>query len=227
MKDKAAVGDLTMIRNLLFIAVIMTLAATAHSQPAGKKKTPAEVEVTFANGSVVKMALLAEKIDVDTEYGKLSVPARDVRRIEFGLRLPEGADKKIESAVKQLASTEYKDREAAVRELVTQGVYAYPALLQAARKGEPEVVKRAQDAIAKIKAQVPAKEFRLGPDDKILTPRFTIVGRITTASLRAKSEYFGDVDLALATLRQVRYVAETHDTEVVVDAAKYALPSQW
>jgi hypothetical protein len=220
--------DAVMIRNALFVVIVAALAATGHSQTTAKRKTgPAEVEVTFANGSLVKMALLAENIDIDTEYGKLSVPVRDVRRIEFGLRLPEGADKKIETAVKQLASTEYKEREGAVRELVAQGIYAYPALLQAARKGEPEVAKRAQDAIAKIKAHVPAKEFRLGPDDKILTPRFTIVGRITTGSLRAKSEYFGDVDLALATLRHVRLLVETRDTEVVIDAAKYALPNQW
>src|SRR5262249_33239563 len=179
------------------------------------------------NASVVRVTLLAEKIEVDTVYGKLSVPVRDVRRIEFGMRLPEGADKKIETAIKQLASTEYKEREAAVRDLVELGAYAYPALVQAARKGEPEVLKRAQDAIAKIKAKVPAKELRLPEEDKVITPTFTIVGRITASSLRAKTEYFGDVDLSLATLRHLRQLTEMRENEIVVDAAKHTQPNGW
>src|SRR5262249_35956838 len=179
------------------------------------------------NSSVVRVTLLADKIEVDTVYGKLSVPVRDIRRIEFGMRLPEGADKKIETAIKQLASTEYKEREAAVRDLVDLGAYAYPALEQAARKGEPEVVKRAQDAIAKIKGKVPAKELRLPEEDKVITPTFTIVGRITASSLRAKTEYFGDVDLSLATLRHMRQLTETRENEIVVDAAKHTQPNGW
>src|SRR5262245_5573637 len=62
-----------------------------------KAAEPGEVEITFANGSLVRMTLLPEKIEIDTQYGKLSVPARDVRRIDFGLHFPEGTSDKIEA----------------------------------------------------------------------------------------------------------------------------------
>src|SRR5262249_13212483 len=91
-----------MLRTVLIVAVFLGVSVVAPSQTSEKKK-PADVEATFANASVVRVTLLAEKIEVDTVYGKLSVPVRDVRRIEFGMRLPEGADKKIETAIKQLA----------------------------------------------------------------------------------------------------------------------------
>src|SRR5262245_31574392 len=104
-----------MTRTLLFFAAALALAASdGLAQPSGKKNDPGEVEVSLANGSVVRMTLVTDKIDIVTPYGKLSVPPRDVRRIDFGLHLPEGADKKIEAAIKQLSSTEFKEREAAV-----------------------------------------------------------------------------------------------------------------
>jgi hypothetical protein len=216
-----------MIRHaVLFASALVLLASSGHSQTFGKKKNgPGEVELTFANGSLVRMTLLAEKIEINTEYGKLSVPVSDIRRIEFGLHLPDGADKKIENAVKQLGSAEYKEREGAVRELVALGAFAYPSLLQAIRSTEPEVAKRAQEAIAKIKARVPANDLRLGENDKVVTPRFTIVGRIITPSIKAKSDYFADAELSLANLRHLRAVLAARETDVVVDAAKHG--NQW
>lgn len=201
--------------------------ATSAGTSSKKSSEPGEVEITFANGSLVRMTLLPEKIEIETEYGKLSVPARDVRRIDFGMHMPEGTSAKIDAAIKNLASADFKQRDGAVRDLVALGAYAYPALLQAARSTEPETNKRAQEALAKIKAKVSAKELRLGEYDKVTTPTFTIVGRIITQSIKAKSEYFGETDLALSKLRHLRALIEARESEVAVDAAKYAQPSIW
>jgi hypothetical protein len=218
-----------MIRNtLLLVGALVMISSAGHSQSGGNKKNePGEVEMTFANGSVVRMGLLPDVIEVNTEFGKLSVPVQAIRRIDFGLHLPEGADKKIGAAVKRLASAQFKEREEAMRELVTHGAHAYPALLQATKSSDAETAKRAQDAIAKIKAKVPAKDLQLPADDKIVTARFTIVGRILTPSIKAKSEYFGDAEHALAKLRQMRVLLDSRGSEVVVDAGKYAQPEQW
>jgi hypothetical protein len=221
-------SEFVMIRNLLFLGISLAAATSAgHSQTGDKKKSEAgEVEMTFANGSLVRMALVPDKIEISTPYGKLNVPVRDIRRIDFGLHMPEGTDKKIEAALKQLASAEFKEREGGVRELVALGAWAYPTLLQV-KSNDPEVAKRVQDAIAKIKTKVPAKDLRLGEDDKIVTPRFTIVGRIVPTSIKAKTEYFGEVELALTKLRHMRFIGDARESEVVVDAAKHALPNQW
>lgn len=218
-----------MIRKTLVPAGILMMAAlTGHSQTGSAKKTiPGEVEMTFANGSVVRMALLPDTIDVSTEFGKLQVPVQAIRRIDFGLHMPEGTDKKIAAAVKRLASAQFKEREEAVRELVDLGAYAYASLLQAAKSSDQETAKRAQDAIAKIKAKVPAKDLQLTADDRIVTARFTIVGQILAPAIKAKSEYFGDAEHALAKLRQMRILLDSRGTEVFVDAAKYAKLDQW
>ena len=170
-------------------------------------------------------------IEVNTEFGKLSVPVQAIRRIDFGLHLPDGADKKIASAIKRLTSAQFKERRRDFLRvsLVALGAFAYPSLMQAAKSSDAETSKRAQDALAKIKAKVPAKELHLSADDKIVTARFTIVGRILTPTIKAKSEYFGDAEHALAKLRHLRLLADSRDLEVVVDAGnvEHARPDQW
>src|SRR5262245_5520047 len=115
-----------MVRRVSFgVVLVLLVVAAGRSQPGGDKKNdndrktaPREAEVSFANGSLVRMTLAAEKIEISTVYGKLSVPVQDIRRIEFGLHFPEGAETKIETAIKQLGAVEFKERVAAVQELV-------------------------------------------------------------------------------------------------------------
>src|SRR5689334_6146502 len=68
------------------------------------------VEVRFADDSTVKMSLQHSSIEVATRYGKLSVPVTEIRRIEFGLRIPDETAKRIATAVSQLGAPDFKQR---------------------------------------------------------------------------------------------------------------------
>jgi hypothetical protein len=265
------------------------VAAVVGNSPAGDKtkSAPAKVEMTFADGSVVHMRLFPAEIEIVTEFGKLSVPVNKIRRIDFGVRVPEAMAKKVDSAIAGLGSTDFKVRQEAKRELVALGAHAYPALLQAVRSKDPDVSKSAGEALDQIKnitptqkivndlliplkikeqelsskygpeypalklvragiaeirkrydlkdndelpddkAKVSAKDLNIPADDKIVTKRFIIVGRIVTPSIKAKSEYFGDVEHSIAKLRSLRIFGESHEADVMVDAARYAANNQW
>ena len=61
-----------------------------------------------------------------------------------------------------------------------------------------------------------------------MTPAFTIVGRIVTPTLKARAEYFGDLQLDIAGLRTVRWLGNGGTIEFNVDAGKYgSSASQW
>jgi hypothetical protein len=216
-----------MIRLLLFVLATSVVLAGERAQSGGKKDNFGEVEVLFANGSLVRLTLVQEKIDIETQYGKLSVPLTDVRRIEFGLHMPEGMDKKVGSAIQQLGSGDFKEREGAVRELVALGVHAYPAVLKATKSPDLEVAKRALDAATRIRAKVAAKELGLGADDRVVTAKFIIVGRILTRAIKARTEYFGDAQLSLPQLRHLRVLVDSKDGNVIIDAGKYANANEW
>src|SRR4051794_18919766 len=79
------------------------LAATgAPGQEKDEKSPPATrpdanvVEIRFADDSTVKMVLQHNSLEVATRYGKLTVPVAEMRRIEFGLRIPEETARRID-----------------------------------------------------------------------------------------------------------------------------------
>ncbi len=199
--------------------------AAPPKAPAGGK----EAEVRFANGSTVFMTLQHEPIEVQTAFGKLTVPPRDLRSIEFGVHLPEGAEEKIQILVKQLSSSNFRLRDLAVKELARLGPHAYPALLRTSKdKEQPEAAQRAAAAIKLIERRTPARQLRLKDEDVIRTSKFTIVGRVLNPVIRARAEYFGEVALKPHQLFTIRCLEGAGDVEVTVDAARYGSGhSQW
>jgi hypothetical protein len=190
---------------------------------------PGDCEIHFLNGSKVRMIVQSEKLEIATAYGKLSVPVKDVRAIEFGLHFPEGMEAKIEAAVKGLGSGDYREREKADRALVELGPYSYPAVVEASRNREtPEVSKRAKEILSKLQAKHPKKDLKVLVEDKVVTQNFTIVGRIQTTTVRAKTEYFGEQELHLAKMRTLRAMGGgSLDMELSIDSGKYANQGQW
>ena len=218
---------------ILVIGLCLCLAGASgqdkkneKSKNAKEEVAPNSIEVRFADGSVVKMVLLTETVEVGTRYGKLKVAANEIRRIEFGLRIPEATLKRIDSAIANLGSAEFPKREAAGKELLALKESAYPALLIAAKSSDLEVARRAQDVLKTMIERTPVERLRLKKHDTITTTEFPIVGQIETATLKAKTPYFGEVELQLAEIRAMRWIGSERETKVVVDAAKYGGPQE-
>jgi len=199
----------------------------AHGQDKGEKSVPSSkpdlnaVEVRFADDSTVKMVLQHNSVEVVTRYGKLNVPVGDIRRIEFGLRIPEDTAKRIEAAIAGLGSSSFKQRDTATAELLGLRELAYPALQQAARSTDPEVSRRAKDTIKLLAETVLAEKLHLPHHDTVVALDFTIIGRIEAAVLKARTPYFGETSLKLAEVRTMRWLANENETKVAVDAGRY------
>jgi len=87
----------------------------------------------------------------------------------------------------------FRDRDQASKVLIELGPYSFPAVFEATRSGDLEVSRRAKELLKQLQANHPKKDLKTSPDDKVITPIFTIVGRIMTQSLKAKAELFGDI----------------------------------
>src|SRR5689334_16488587 len=69
---------------LVLISLYGLPAASPAVQPAAARATVAvDVEVRCMDDSTMKLKLLDERLEVVTKYGKLEIPATDVRRIDF------------------------------------------------------------------------------------------------------------------------------------------------
>lgn len=187
-----------------------------------------EAEVRFADGSVVRVQLLEGHLPVQTRYGKLTIPVQEIRRIDFGLHLSEAASQRIAAAIKLLGSDGYRQREQAVQQLAREGLAALPALLQAAKSTDLEVARRAEQAAEQIRAKLPAEAQHLRSEDLIETTQFPISGQILSPTLKVRSPYFGEVELRLSELRQLRLKGAPGDCEITIDASRFgSSPNQW
>jgi hypothetical protein len=214
-------------RFLLIVSVVLVSVAIGPAQNPGKPR-PNDVEVRFADSSAVRMTLLEDRVEVVTKYGPLTVPTGEIRRIDFGIHLTDEASEKIRGSIMKLGSDVHREREAATSDLAALGYQAYPALHAAAKSGEAEVARRAEEAIKQIRAKVPANLLRLRVADRIETAEFPIVGRITSPSLKVRSAYFGERPIKIADLVTIRSLASGGSFECTVDAAKHgSAPGQW
>ncbi len=217
-------------RVMILLALGGLFAVSSFAQqplPANKKgDDPNLVEVRLADGSAVRMTLVQTHIDVTTRYGKLSVPVGDIKRIDFGFRYPDGAQEKIEDAVAKLGAANYKQRETAAAELLGYRELSYPALKRALKSSDAEISKRAEEIIKKIEEKVPAERLRITENDLVHTNEFTIAGKIDSSTLKARSPYFGDVQVQLAEARNLRALRSFGDVELTVEA-RFASHQDW
>jgi hypothetical protein len=215
---------------LLGVALVMTgnlfgQEKTEKSVSAPKPE-PDTVEVRFADDSTVKMVLQHSSIEVATRYGKLSVPVAEMRRIDFGLRIPDETAKRIDIAIGKLGSVEFKQRDAASAELLQLRELAFPALQRAAKSEDLEVAKRAKDAIKTLVENMPPEKLYLARHDTVVTMDFTIVGQVETSVLKVRTPYFGETSLKLSEVRSMRWLANDREATIAIDAGKYGGPQE-
>ena len=163
-----------------------------------KKDAEVLVEVRFTDQSVLKLSIREDHIDFKTDYGKLSIPVGDVKRIEFGMRIPEDVQKRIDAAIADLGNPQFRRREAAGTILLGLREKAYSAVVKATKNPDLEIANRADELVKKFKDTVAAEMLQLKDFDIVHTESSKIAGRIEATSLRAHTIQFGEVQLRLA-----------------------------
>ena len=207
----------------LLVALLPLLPSAAQEKAAQPAAEANVFEVHFNDGSVVKMILLQESLDVTTRFGKLTVPMKDLRRIDFGLRYPDGVYQKIQDAIGLLSNPDFKKREAAQAELLGYRELAYPLVAQAAKNTNAETARRARAILEELRNRVPEERLAAKAHDTIQTTDFPITGRIEVTSLKARSPLFGDATLKLTEVRSIRSLAAGGETNLTLDASNHGL----
>jgi hypothetical protein len=209
--------------------VLSCLAATLPAVALGADEPPkaggesaaakaAAVEARFNDGSVLKVTPHEERLEVTTPYGKLSIPLADVRQIDFATRIPADVSRRIDAAIADLASPDFPKREAATATLVRLKEKAYPALLEAAKLKDAEVVRRVEQVLEQLRDTVPEKDLEVRTRDVILTADSKITGRIEGEVLKVQTAPFGEVQVKLADLRSLHLPGGTETAPVVRNA---------
>ena len=114
MSNRRAGARASALRFVTGLVYGLLVPLLAHGQV---NVTTARNDIGRTGQNISETVLTPSNVNA-TQFGKLTVPVRHIRRIDFGLHVPEGTDKKVEDAIRRLAHAEFKERESAVRELV-------------------------------------------------------------------------------------------------------------
>jgi hypothetical protein len=206
------------MRRILLVCVLALAPKSASSQSPASTKTPAEFR--FADGSVVRMLLLTDTIEVRTKYGSLNIPVSDIRRIEFGMHMPDSVRQRIDQSIRLLGSDAFKQREDAGKELVQVGHWAYAPLQKAAQSSDRELSLRAGAILKKLGETVSADALKMKEDDTIHTLDFAVVGLVTNPAIKASSPLFGDQQFKIGDIRSLHVHGGRGDAEFSLDSAR-------
>jgi hypothetical protein len=189
---------------------------------------PLYADVRLHDGSLVRMALIQDQLDVQTKYGKLQIPIAEVRSIEFGQHLPVELAEQLDHHIQLLGVDNYRQREEASRELLQAGHWAYSKLRLASQNSDVEVSQRAASLMRQIAKRFPMEHLKRQEQDVIHTIHFKVVGRIQNKSLKARSNLFGASELPLCELSGISVRGYQSPDQLLVDAARHGSASnQW
>lgn len=165
---------------------------------------PVEIEVRFTDDSTLRMTFADQPLELVTKHGTLRFAAADVRRIEFATRLTPVVADKIADAVRDLGSPEFAARERATVALKHFRDRAYPAVLKATQDADKERAERAEEVARYVRARTKADDLVPREFDVVHSDDSRVTGRLTAASLRVLTYQFGERQVRVADLRELR-----------------------
>jgi hypothetical protein len=205
------------------IWVSSTLPISADPPPTPAQAGDTNFEVQFRDESNLKLFINDTTIPITTKYGALNIPISDVRKIRMGFRYPAGSKAKIEEACKNLGAPAFIDRETAEKALLGFKESAIPLLKKTANSPDPEIAGRAESILSQLSKTLPEEAFDIRDGDSVETPDFTIVGNITITEMKVRSKHFGDSQLQIADVRELRSVITAISKgSLSIDGSKYA-----
>jgi hypothetical protein len=187
----------------------------AAAEPATRKTPPPEMVAHFNDGSMVRRVCLADSVELQTRYGKVTVPVAEIRRVEFASRVSEETSRRIDRALEQLASRSFAQREAATKELQGLGFRGYHTVKKLADAPDKEVARRVREVLAHIEQNLTPEQLRQRTQDTIHTGDSVLTGQIVGMQLKGRTTTFGDMRLAVAEMRELHL--ETQSAAVSLD----------
>jgi hypothetical protein len=212
----AARPMLRVLPALLSVAILVLPVRAAAPEPPqspapNKSADEGEVEVKCVDGSVLRLKLLDDKVELATKHGTLRIAVADIRKIEFSTRVPPDVAEKVNAAIGRLNHSDFKVREAATEELKGYKARAYPQVLKALKSEDPEVNQRAEEIAKAIRAKVPAALLEMREFDVVHTDDSKIAGKLTAESLKVGTSQFGEQRLKLADVYALRTGASAEE----------------
>jgi hypothetical protein len=213
---------LHLFRSFKLLAILvaiggLSLAIADEKSDKSSAKEPLAFDVSFADNGGMRLLVEVDKLELETPYGKLQIPTRDIRNIDFAIRLSEAEQKRCDAAIFNLGSSDFTMREEATKTLMDLGIKAYAPLLRAAKHADLEVAHRAQELAVKLRDKLGKEDIEPREYDIVETEHSKIAGKIAGDQITVRTSQFGMQQLKLTDVRSLTGAGAPRVTEVALD----------
>ena len=178
--------------------VDMVSSANSVDDVAG---APTGWEVRMRNGTTFEAGPLFDALILETEFGELRVPIRDLICVVPGSEASVSLRRRIAFLIDQLGGADTETARSAAEKLVQIGPDAVPQLKTARSERELSVSRSAADILARIQPEQ-TDEVEPVTDDLIITRYFGVWGQLAEEAISVETES-GQELIPWAELRRV------------------------
>jgi len=190
----------------------------AAASPQAASADPEALKIHLMDGSQIGGRLTAREIEVETQFGKLTIPVAAIVSLTPGLGSHPQVGQSIDELIEKLGSPVFSEREAAQKALAAMGPSIRLKLARAADDADTErrtrvkaILEDFDQAEEDAENEEPASARRLIDRDTIETTDFTVVGRIVQQEFDIASHY-GVLKVKLSDIARIgRDVVEKQD----------------
>jgi hypothetical protein len=168
----------------------------AVTSPQAATADPEALKIHLMDGSQIGGRLTAREIEVETQFGKLTIPVAAIVSLMPGLGSHPQVGQSIDELIEKLGSPVFSEREAAQKSLAAMGPSIRLKLARAADDADTErrtrvkaILEDFDQAEEDAENEEPAGARRLIDRDTIETTDFTVVGRIVQQEFDIASHY--------------------------------------
>lgn len=207
------------IRMMVLLAASIVVAYHAGGQPlpvpggetprntkSRKSKTAmGDWEVLFTDDSRMKVSLLDEQLLLQTPHGSLTIPTRDIRKIEVGVRLSTAERQQFDAAIVAIGTKDAKSREEGKAQLKALGHKIAPFLKRAIRKCDGDARPHLEQAYEAVAGDRDQRKQEPSDYDAISTDDSVFAGRLDAAQLRIGTYQFGELNLRVTDAKTLQF----------------------
>ena len=174
----AVLSILACLSSLIFGADDATESATSKSRPE-------TATVTLVEDQALVGELIDATIQVDTKYGKLSIPTEDILQIRMRPAISEEEAAELRALVRRVGSADDSSSltDENLNRIREYGARGYAIIEEEMRRADES---RKDDLGIVLTSILLDTSALIGPNDEIVTKRFTVRGKIVETSLQIR-----------------------------------------
>lgn len=223
-KNQIKIKSHMKMKRKLFILAFLTIASLSMY---AQNKGAVEFKLSLRDGSVISGTTQINNVELNTAYGKLSFPMKNVTSITFGIQADKANKEKYRKLLNELNNPAETDRKKAFTDITNSGIGAIPVfeelLTDSAYVPSTYAEFTGENALSELKSKYNITDSFTDDDVVTIDNLYKMGGTCSVKSVSLKTE-FGTLEVPKDKIKNIDVFYQgdnLSDVNYVLPASKY------